>query len=396
MLDSLFNIIATAIPIIILQLVTLPFVGIILGEEEYGVVVTIISLYTLLSFPFGNVLNNIRLLLDEEYKKENLSGDFNVLLSTSLIISSIMVIIGTVYYVENLSFANIFLIVLITCFNLLREYLIVSFRIHLNFKGILYNNLLLAIGYLFGTYLFYITGFWQSVFIFGYSVSLVYIIRCSTLIIEPIKFTKLFKTTTYKSIILFISSILGNLLTYADKLIIFPLLGPSAVSVYYASTLIGKIVSIVINPINGVILSYLAKLEGLAVKSFISILFATGTVGIVGYFISVFISPFILHLIYPLWAKDSLQYIYVTTATAIVGLICSVVQPFVLKFTHMNWQLLISGSNVLIYIIFSILLYKHYGLMGFCVGILISNVYQLVLMICIFVFTKLNKAINTL
>ncbi len=280
---------------------------------------------------------------------------------------------------------------LISGLNLLREYLIVSFRIHLNFKAIMYNNYLLGIGYIYGTYLFYLTGIWQYIFLLGYGFSLYYIIKKSDLILEPLVITKLFKKTTYNSVILLLSSLLKNVLNYADKLLIFPLLGPTAVSIYYTSTLIGKIMSMVITPINGVILSYLAKYENFSTKRFISILFATGIVGVVGYVFSILISPFVLHLLYPIWATDSLNYIYVTTATAIVGLIGSVVQPFVLKFTHMNWQLLINGSNVLVYVFFSILLYQQYGLMGFCIGILISNVYQLVLMIGIFVFKNTNK-----
>lgn len=380
-----------AIPIAILQFVSLPFLGFQLGDEEYGKVVTLISLYTLLSFPFGNVLNNIRLLYNEEYKRERTSGDFNFLLSTSLFISTLMMIVGITYYVENFSILHLISILLISGLNLLREYLIVTFRLDLDFKAILYNNYFLGTGYIYGTYLFYLTGKWQFIFLLGYSFSLLYILRKSDLILEPLVITKLFKKTTSNTVILLLSSLLNNLLNYADKLLIFPLLGPKAVSIYYTSTLIGKIMSMVITPINGVVLSYIAKYESFSTKRFLSILVAMGIVGIFGYIFSILISPFFLHLLYPSWATESLYYIFVTTATAIVGLMGSVVQPFVLKFTHMKWQLLITSSNVIVYVFFSILLFQQYELMGFCIGILISNVYQLVLLVVIFVFKNTNK-----
>lgn len=385
-IDTLYNIIAMAIPIVILQFVTLPFIGFRLGEEDYGFIVTVISLYSLFSFPFGNVLNNIRLLYDAEYKKMRVSGDFNFLLATSLFLSTLSMIFGMYYFVENFSLLSLLSILLISSLNLVREYLIVYFRLHLDFKAIMYNNYLLGIGYIYGTYLFELTGKWQFIFLLGYGFSLFYIIKKSDLVFEPLVFTKLFKKTTYNSTILLISSLLKNLLNYADKLLIFPFLGPAAVSIYYSSTLIGKILSMIITPVNGVILSYLVKYERFSNKRFILILFATGIVGVIGYVLSIVISPFVLHLLYPIWAEESLHYIFVTTATAIVGLICSVVSPFVLKFTHLNWQLLINGSNVLVYVISSIYLYQQYGLMGFCIGILISNVYQLFLMVGIFLF----------
>jgi len=239
-----------------------------------------------------------------------------------------------------------------------------------------------------GTFLFSLMGYWQFIFIFGYGFSVLYIIKNSTLLIEPVVRTDLFNSTTFKSIILLGSSLLINVLNYADKLLIFPLLGPAAVTIYYTSTIIGKIMSMAITPINGVILSYIARLEKFNHKTFGSILLLTGIVGIIGYVFTIWISPIVLRFLYPDWANESLKYIYITTATAIVGVISSVIQPFILKFNHINWQLVINGSNVIVYMVCVFILYQFYGLMGFCIGIFISSVYQLILMICIFIVSN--------
>lgn len=388
LLDSLLNIIATAIPIIILQLFTLPIIGDRLGGENYGLVVTLISLFTVLSFPFGNVLNNIRLLMDEEYNKKRIYGDFNILLISSIVLSTIMMIIGTIYYEGKFSFISISLIILISCLNLLREYLGVSFRLQLNYKKIVINNVILTIGYILGTFFFSLIGYWQIIFIFGYGLSVLYIIKNSILLKEPVVRTDLFNATSYKSIVLLGSSLLTNILNYADKLLIFPLLGPAAVTIYYTATIIGKIMSMAITPINGVILSYIARLEKFNHKTFGSIMLLTGVIGIIGYFFTIWISPFVLVFLYPDWANESLKYIYITTATAIIGVISSVIQPFILKFNHINWQLIINGSNVIVYMVCVFVLYQFYGLMGFCIGIFISSVYQLIFMTCIFIVSN--------
>lgn len=384
--DGLLNIIATAIPIVILQLIALPIVGIKLGEVEYGIVVTLISLYTLLSFPIGNVLNNIRLIQHNEYRENNINGDFNVLLVIGILISSFIVSLGTVYYEGSFSAINIIFMIMITILNLAREYLIVYFRIHLNYKAILLNNVILGIGYLFGILIFYFTGYWQLIFLLGVSFSFIYIARNTNLLKEKFSITKLFKATTYKSFILFISIFLKNILSYADKLLLFPLLGPTAVSIYYASTILGKTISMGITPLNSVVLSYLVRMEKLKLKSFIFTIIYTILIGVVGYIAVIVISPFVLNVLYPLWADESLELIYVTTASAIIGVLSGVINPFILRFTNINYQIVISATNVILYIVFTILFYNMYGLLGFCIGVLIANILKFVLMIFIFVY----------
>lgn len=382
--DSLLNIFATAVPLIILQFIALPFVAKVIGNEQYGTVVTLISLFTLFSLPFGNVLNNIRLLINNEYKHNKISGDFNILLVASILISSLLMIFGSAFYYEEFSLINILLMLTISSLSLLKEYLIVSFRIELNFKGIFVNNILLAVGYLIGTIIFYFLKYWQSIFIVGLAFSLIYIIRNSNLLKEPFRITPLFKKTSYKSIILFCSGFLKTALSYADKLLLFPLLGPQAVSVYYTATIFGKIMSIVFSPINSVILSYLSRMNKFKMTRFIYILVILSVIGILGYFIIIAVSYPLISFLYPDWAEESLELIYITTASAVISVISSVLHPFILKFNNINWQILISGANLTLYVIFAVIFYNLYGLFGFCVGILLANTSKLILMILIF------------
>lgn len=384
-IDTLLNIIATAVPILTLQLIILPIVGARLGGEEYGLVVTLISLFTLVSFPFGNVLNNVRLLHNKIYEQKKLTGDFNILLLQSVIISCIMVIMGTVLFEETFTVLSMILMITVSGINLLREYIIVSFRITLNYKGILVNNLLLALGYIVGALIFNYTDTWQMIFLIGYGISLIYIIRNSSLLKEPFVKTELFKTTTYSSLILLISSILKNLLIYADKLLLYPLLGPKAVSIYYTATIIGKILTMVINPINGVVLSYITRVEKFGLKLFIKILLIMSVVGIFGYLMSILVGPYILKILYQNWAEESIKLLYVTSASAIIGVLSSVINPFILRFTNINFQIIINGLYVLMYIVCVLIFYKLYGLLGFSIGVLIASFLNLILMITIFI-----------
>lgn len=383
--DSILNIFASAIPIIILQIVVLPIIGLHLGDEKYGLAVTLISFATLFSLPFGNVLNNVRLLMDREYNDTPSNGDFNILLLFSVVINAIIMISGTIYYHE--SAVGVFLVTLFSSFNILREYLLVSFRIRLNYKGILINNIILGIGYIIGLLIFKISGYWQFVYVIGSLVSLVYIINNSKLLSNNFKITKFFKVVSYKSFVLFISTFMKTGLTYADKIILYPLIGPSGVSIYYSATLMGKIISMAITPISSVMLSYLSKMEKLKLKDFFAIIMTISAIGMVGYFIIIFISRPILDLLYPKWADESLKLIHLTTATAIIGVLSSVIHPIILRFNHINWQLFINIFNLIVYTLCSFIFYNLYGLIGFCFGLLLASVIKLLIMIIIFVYS---------
>jgi O-antigen/teichoic acid export membrane protein len=392
--DSMLNITASAIPIVILQLVLFPLLANKYGVEEYGVIITLVSLSTLISQPFGNVLNNIRLLENNLYSRENIKGDFNVLLLGSLLINSILMVMGTIYYGSESSFISIIFMVIISCLDLTRCYLIVTFRININYKAILKNNLILALGYLIGFIIFYIIGYWQIIYIFGSAMSLIYIFKNSNLWKEGFDITPLFKHTTYKSVILFLSVFISTLMSYADRLLLFPLLGSTAVSVYFTSTVIGKLLTRIITPINGVMLSYLAKMEKIDSRSFMYFIVSIMIVGVFGYVITILISEPLLHLLYPIWADESMQLVYITTATTIMGILSSVLHPIVLRFNNVNWQVIISITTLVLYISFAFIFFYYFGLLGFCIGILITTIIKFILLISIFLFNSPKNVIT--
>lgn len=388
--DITLNLLASALPIAILQLLVLPVVALKLGDLQYGLIVTIVSLFTLTSIPLGNVLNNIRLLQNLEYEKQEYEGDFNFLLVLFLIFNTALTIVGILYYDRSASVLNIVLVLLISWLSLMREYLIVSFRIRLNYKAILINNIWMAAGYVIGLILFHLMGYWQLIYLAGVLSSFIYVTKNTTLIKENFMKTPLFKATSYKSIMLYIASFTGTALFYADKLLLYPLLGPIAVSIYYSATIIGKMVSMVITPISGVMLSYLARVESIKKDSFILLLLCTSAVGIVGYFVCVIISKPLLNLLYPAWAAESLKLIYVTIATSVIGAINSVIKPLVLRFNSINWQVVLSIVNLIVYLLCASIFYKYYGLIGFCIGILISSIFSMILLIAIFLSNYRN------
>jgi O-antigen/teichoic acid export membrane protein len=383
-IDTVFNIVATAIPILVLQLFVLPSIARNVGDERYGLIITLISLSTIFSSSFGNTLNNTRLLTNNQYESNNVSGDFNILLAGFLVINAFLITLGTIYYENGFSILSISLMVLFSCLNLLREYMIVAFRIKLNFYKILINNIIIGLGYFVGLLLFNLTTLWHVIYIVGLTLGVIYISKNSNIINEKFTKTKYFNQTFHKSNILLLSTLIKSFVTYSDKLLIFPLLGPTAVAIYYSSTILGKVMSMAIMPVSSVLLSYLAKMKKLSTRRFLSIIGIVSLIGIIGYFVTVLISEPVLQYLYPEWATRSMELIYVTTGTAIIEVISSVINPIILRFNSINWQIKLNGINLVIYLALSFTLFQFYGLFGFALGVLIASVSKLIMMILVY------------
>lgn len=382
--DVFWNFLSSIIPLIALQLIFLPLIARKVNPDANGLILTIISLITMISTSLGNVLNNIRLLFDIDYKEKQQEGDFNLLVIIACAINAVIILWGSWYYYGAFNIVNISFVVLISILELVKEYFVVTFAIAINFKKDFISNIFLVIGYGIGTVLFCLFGYWQFIYLFGILFKLIFILANTKLYKEKLHKTVLFKKTVNKSVVLLISVFLGKAMQYIDKLILFPLIGGAAVAVYYVATLIGKLVSMAITPINAVMLSYLTKMKKFKQSVFLTMLFASALVGAVGYIICIFISRPVFNIIYPQYANDAMKYIYITTFTAVVVAISTFISPVILKFCNMNWQIVINLLSFIIYIISTILLFNGFGLTGFCWGTLIAGLTKLLLMIVIY------------
>lgn len=387
-IDSFLNIVSTALPLLILQIFAMPLIAKQEGPEQYGVIVVIISILTLISFPIGNVLNNIRLLKNDKYKKSYNDADFSPILLGSSFFSIFLFITVTFLFFENVQVFNLLFQVIIVLGLLVKDYWIVTYRINLNFRGILLNNIFLGLGYFIGSGLYYLIGYWEIIYLAGLVASLSYIISTSQIWKEPIRFSPEFKRTFTDFLILYFSGLFKNLLTYADKILLLPLLGPINVAIYYSASIIGKMLSMVFGPINSVILSYLTKIDRISNKLFLKGFLMTLIVTIIGYIFTIVVSPFILHRLYPDWAGESLKLIYVTTAATYITILSSIFHPFNLRYNKMKWQIYMSISNIFLYLIAALVLTHYYALMGFAISVLISKIYIFVFQLMVYVLSK--------
>lgn len=371
--DMILNILATAIPLLVLQFLILPGINSRIGEEKYGLVVTLVSVFTLITSTLAGTLNNVRLLMNEQYVRAGINGDFNIILVCFSVVTSIAVVLLGKYYIGENDVAQLIGLVVITILICFDGYYSVGFRIDLNYKRILVQKILLSIGYYIGYQLFLANGEWMLVYIVGYGFELPYLLLKTRLIAEPWGRTKLFVTVVKKESILIVSSLLNGMSTYVDKLILYPIIGGVITSTYYASTLMGKGISLMTFPISGVLLSYFAKVPN-ANRSAIRIMNIVGwIVGLISYGFCLLLSRPILGIIYPTIADEAMLYVPINLLSAVVGVQSTLLSPVVIRYCDLKWQIFISLINGIGYIVISLILLKLYGLSGFCIGTLVTS-----------------------
>ena len=390
------NTIAYALPVFLQQFIVYPIMAKKLGSEENGLFLSLLALNYFVTNITATVLVNTRLLQNEKYQEKKEIGDYNVLLVIFAILNSIFIGIGTyLYSAKHVTKIQIILSIVLVLLFLYHDYITVQYRIELRFDKILINNLILCIGYLVGLMVFFYRGlYWQTVFLIPYFMTFLYDMKNTNYIFDPICITSIFRDTTKQYFILMGSTLLTTAVTYGDRLILYPLMDGNSVSIFTAAQLIGKMMQMLSTPINTFVLAYLVRKNEMHLKIKVKYIFMGAIALVLLYIGSIAIRYPMIHFLYPLWADESLKYVYMTALNGIVLMLGVIANVFVLRFCKRKYQLIISLIYLITYIFFSFLLEKYIGLWGFCMGNLLSAITQLVFLLILIYKYRIVKIIR--
>jgi O-antigen/teichoic acid export membrane protein len=392
-IDIFINLIGTGVPLIALQLFIYPVVAGSVSSEEYGQMQSTMSMVYLLSGTFGGALSTTRLIKNNIYEENKISSDFNILNIFCLLIVLSFTPVFEYVFLRDISLYGLILSMLISALNYSTLYYEVGFRLELDYKSIFINKVLGCLGYLAGFLFFTYYLRWQYIFICSYFFQTVYCIFRTKLIKEPIQKSQFFLETTRSFVDLGIAGMLNKALTYFDKLLLYPLLGGTSVSIYFAANIFGKLILQIIEPVTNVILSYLSK-EKEVTKELWKIVIPFGAlICVIIYFFCILISRPILSIFYPQWVNEAMKYVPITTFCLAISSYTNILYPFTLKAINSNKQILFNSTGLIVYISLVLCLYKTTGLWGCCFALLTSYIVKLA-MIFIFCFFRGEKWIN--
>lgn len=379
--DMLINLIGTGLPLIALQLIVYPIVARRIDADDYGRMQSLVSLIFLISGTLGGALSTTRLIHQYDYDEQGRIGDFSLLNLYSLGAVAVATPIVVYFYLGEVDLYELILITVISVLNYTELYFEVGLRLILNYRKIFINKLIGAVGYLVGFLIFRWTFDWHYIFIAAYLLQTLYCMYSTRLYREPLQKTPAFPETTRSYGNITLASAFNKSLTYFDKILLHPLLGGEAVSVYFAANIFGKLVVQVLEPITNVILSYLSKEKKVSRSVWGLTLSVGGGFCVAMYVFCLLVSRFVLSILYPQFVDEAMKLIPISTLSLCVSSFVNIIHPLALKTIKTNRQIIISGAGLACYILLALTLYQPYGLTGCCAALLVSYLVKLALIL---------------
>jgi len=380
--DFLLSFIAYALPTAVLQFAVYPLVAAVAGTEENGLFLTMLNVVRLCVSVLVAPLANLRLLSKNDCTdRPKLERNFNFLFLCAVVVSAAVTVTGNLCYREKPDLFACLRLLAVLGLLCAHDYYAIAFRVIIRYKLLLVDNLLIVLGYAAGSVLFWLTGWWELIFLCGYGLGLLFVLLRSDLWRKGIHGSGARQLMPgYGQ--LCTSSGLTNATVYCDKLLIYPILGGSAVSVYNAASVVSKVMAIVSVPVRNVLLSYLVDVEKLnaSSKKLRKVAVAT-TIGAVVLYGSFYLASLILcRLLYPQYYQEAIGYVPMILLAVLLETVAGVVNVILLRFGKTSLQVVVSAVKIGVYllaVLASTLLRS--GLQGFCVAILLADAAQLLL-----------------
>jgi O-antigen/teichoic acid export membrane protein len=370
--DLSLSIGATAVLNIVIQFALYPYLERNLGEERYGVALSILSLVAILAGTLGTSANYSRMVISTDVEHSN--GDYNLL----LLVVSFVLGLGGIFYLRYLGINSVvpaILFVALTVLTALRYYSDVGFRMKADFLRYMLYYVMISLGYLVGMTVYRASGEWMTALIVGEAFGILFVVFFGTLyrtsVLRPSRnFLLVVKSMGF----LVLSTLIENLTLNADRLLLMVMSGGVAVSVYYVASLFGKVVAMLSVPINSIIISYLVKYKGgLTRKLWTVAISAVFVLGMLAFGGCVIVSPFFLKMLYPDIYTEAARYV----APAILGQIfyftSGILLVMLLRFRGEKKQFLFNLGYLVEFVVIVLVGTWQGGLDGFVYASLIAN-----------------------
>lgn len=377
--DTTLNMVSSFLVTFALQLLFFPAINKSIGQEDFGIFLSVIAIINFYSIALGTSFSNLYLKYYSKYKKKNiekLSFDlyfknlsiFNIFLLTFLCI--IFVLFGFNYILA--------MSIICCCFLMTsRLYLLVWYRVKINYKKIFLVNLFLSILYLLFSFLRYMS--LLSVFSAFLIIELITVIlliifiKRDTAKEKHIQNKIKLKINKQEIFYLIISNVSNNALNYMDRWLITFLLNPAMVPIFYASTLCIKIFNQPLNVLSNVIFSYVANLNTINKKNKIILLIFGPFFSCITFLLGITVGPIIIDKIYPSYFSDAKDIYWIINLALSLAVMDFIFRGYLIKFYPLKLKMIIDLINMVSFLLLSILFTNYYkSLLGIAYAQLIS------------------------
>ena len=366
---------------VVLQFVVYPFLSAQVGEEEFGIIIYLLSIITILSNSAGIALNYTRVVIHRQLETKN--GDYNTFL---LGFGGVAVIVCCIilYFSGRLTVLDALLFSMLTILTAVRWYADVEFKMSLRYSLYFLFYVILSAGNVLGLLVFKGTGNWYLAIMLGEILALLFSVFRKKLFCRPVfSLSQNHRVVWRKASALTVSYAISNVIMNIDRLLLMNLISGTAVSIFYKASLFGKTLAMVIGPLNGVIIAYLAQYDGhLSKKNYLKIVFGVIAISTVAFFGCILVAPYVLQFLYPEVFDEVNRILSLATVGQIAFFASNLLLVIVLRFCHEKYQLYIEVFCGILYVALAVPATLWYGIDGFAVATLIANVIKFIV-VCV-------------
>ena len=354
----------------VLQIFIYPYLNRHMGSEMLGSLLFIMGIAAIVCPSIGQALNTSRLVVRRTAGVVN--GDYDrMLLLFGSIGGVISLVIGRSSIGSPVEAVIIFVLILLMVF---RFYGDVEYRLNLNYRKYFTYYAVLTGGYLAGFGLFFLTGMWHLIFLTGEVLALLYLAVTGTVFSDFLTPSRWFSTALRRGIFLMFSYVITNVTLNIDRLVLKFLISDLAVTQYYAVSLLGKTLVLLVAPINTIIISFLTKRkENLTRVQYLKFVGAGYGVSLVFFIGAQIFTPILLRLFYGNLYASVRPVIGIVNASQVLGVLSAYLFIVVLTFTEEKWQMILQILHLAMITALVLSVTGKYGLTGFSTAVLIAN-----------------------
>lgn len=358
-MNALFiNTMSFAIYIIAQQLLFMPLMGRWLDHKVFADFVVYIAVFSIASNALGGELGIVN-QVDENSRETN----FKHILKGVSIISSIITFI--VLLALGFAFVDALLLSVVIIIANYRLYAGGYFRKKKQFRNVLIQNILYLLGMGIGLIAFYYCRVIWLPSLLAEVASIPFSIFQSDLAHDVRKRPDSHQIKRFFSFSFI--SLLNNLITYLDKIILYPILGPLAVDIYYSTTAMSKVANMIVNPLHSVLLSWIRnKDKQIIIRRFILISWPAAVASAI---ICIPLTYIALNILYPQFSEYAMPIILPVSIALGASIGSALLKSLLLKFSGNKKLMKIYIAYFLFFLVFGVISSSIWGIVGFCYSI---------------------------
>ena len=374
--DSGLTLISSLLATGVQQLIIYPQLSSLMSASSYGNFLAVMGIVNIIASSFGSELCNTILVVSGGRQARAISRTIFCLTMTFPLVSVIGAVVAILIF--DISIEMTLLSGVLIFLECLRWFLVVVFRIHLRFDRYLFAGIWYVTGMCIGFVISLETKIWLMSFLVGDICMIAYTLLRSEgyFRLSSFRISEVFRsgdTKTYATMVL--SSLVGNLNTYIDRVLLAPILGSTAVSIYYVASWFGKSLSIVASPVRTVMLSHLSHSSGgISRSQYVKVSLCMIGLCVIVIIVSILVSPIVTSFFYPTLIGDARPYLILGNTASIVSIFNLINMTLLLRMAPIRWQLLLSSARVFLYVAACTLGAFCFGVLGFIVALLAVNV----------------------